>query len=187
MDFIHNSIRTSPTESIHAFISALHWFSLLQLLLHQNIFEHVVFSNLIPSSISRSLDMECECWGDSSWGSFSPESKFGQGPSLHVHNGIATEGNGPQVTGQKISEETEATRFFLISGEPPAASDVSCSRSLGWSMQGVHKLSDIGNLMSFAEEPGNLTKYWMPCRQRGQGMEPGGIDDSEGMLLVEQR
>lgn len=54
-------------------------------------------------------------------------------------------------------------------------------------MHGVHKLSDKGNLISFAEEPGNLTKDTMPCRQRGQGMEPDGIDDSEGMLLVEQR
>lgn len=51
----------------------------------------------------------------------------------------------------------------------------------------MHKLSDNGSLNSFVEEPGNLTKDTMPCRQRGQGMEPGGIDDSVGMLLVEQR
>lgn len=54
-------------------------------------------------------------------------------------------------------------------------------------MHGVHKLSDNGNLISFDEEPGSLTKEMMPCRQRGQGMEPGGTDDSDGMLLVEQR
>lgn len=39
---------------------------------------------------------------------------MGHGPSLHVHKGIATEGKGLQVAGQKISEETEATRFLLI-------------------------------------------------------------------------
>ena len=54
-------------------------------------------------------------------------------------------------------------------------------------MQGVHKPRDKGSFMSLDEEPGILTKYRMACRQKGQGMEPGGVEDSEGMLLVEQR
>lgn len=103
-----------------------------------------------------------------------------------MHIGIVTEGNGLQVTGQNISDETEATRFFLVSGEPAASDAVSCSRSLGWSMQGVHKPSDKGSFMSLDEEPGSLPKHRMLCRQNGQGMEPRGIEDSEGML-VEQR
>lgn len=168
----------------HALISALHWCSRLQLLRPQNMLEHVVLSSLIPSVFSWSLDIDCERGGDSSWGLLTLESKLGHGPSLHVHRGIVTEGNGLQVMGQNISDEMESTRLFLASGEP-SCSDISLS--LGWSTHGVHKLSDTGNFISFAEEPGSLVKDIIPCRQRGQGMEPGGIDDSEGMLLVEQR
>lgn len=54
-------------------------------------------------------------------------------------------------------------------------------------MQGVHKPSDNGNFMSLDEELGNLVKCRTPWRQNGQGIEPRGVDDSEGMLLVEQR
>lgn len=51
----------------------------------------------------------------------------------------------------------------------------------------MQKLSDKGSLNSLVEEPGSLRKETMLCRQSGQGMEPGGIDDSVGMLLAEQR
>lgn len=55
-------------------------------------------------------------------------------------------------------------------------------------MHGVHKVrDDKRNLISFVEDRGNLMKDTIPCRQRGQGMDPGGVDDSEGMLIVEQR
>lgn len=147
--------------------------------------EHVVLSSLTPSILSSSAaDVDCERWGDSSsvWSSL--DSKFGQGPSLHVHRGIATEGNGLHVTGQKISDDTAATRFFLISCEQEGV-DLSCSR--GWSMQGVHKLRDRCNLLSLAAEPGNLVKETIPVLQRGHGMEPGGPNSSEGILLVEHR
>lgn len=50
----------------------------------------------------------------------------------------------------------------------------------------MHKPSDKGSFMSLDEEPGSLPKHRMLCRQNGQGMEPRGIEDSEGML-VEQR
>lgn len=88
--------------------------------------EQVVFSNLIPSIFSCSFEVDCGRSGDCSWGLLSPESKLGQGPSLHVHKGRATEGKGLQVTGQKISDETESVRLFLISGEP-TVSHSSCS------------------------------------------------------------
>lgn len=146
--------------------------------------EHVVFSNRIPSIFPCSSEVGCARLGDCSCGLLSPGSKSGQGPSLHVHRGRATEGNGLQVTGQKISEESESERLFLKSGDP-IVSDSSCSR--WWRMHGVQKLRDRGSLNSFVEEPGSLRKETMACRQSGQGMEPGGIDDSEGMLLVEQR
>lgn len=54
-------------------------------------------------------------------------------------------------------------------------------------MHGVHKLSDKGGLISFVEVPGNLLNDIIPCRQKGQGTEPGGTEESEEMLLVEQR
>lgn len=78
-------------------------------------FEQVVLSSLGPSILSCSIDVDCERLGDSSCISVSPLSNEGQGPSLQVHKGMATEGNGLQVTEQKISEETDATRFFRIS------------------------------------------------------------------------
>lgn len=54
-------------------------------------------------------------------------------------------------------------------------------------MHGVQKC-EKGNLISFAEEEeGNLRKERMGCRQRGQGIEPDGVEDSEGILVVEQR
>ena len=71
--------------------------------------EQVVLSSLGPSILSWSIDVACERLGDSPRVSVSRDSKGGQGPSLQVHKGIATEGNGLQVTGQKISEETDAT------------------------------------------------------------------------------
>lgn len=77
-------------------------------------FEQLVFSNLIPDILSWSTDAGCER-GDSSCASPSSCSNEGHVPSLQVHKGRATEGNGLQVTGQKISEETEATRFLRIS------------------------------------------------------------------------
>lgn len=48
-------------------------------------------------------------------------------------------------------------------------------------------LSDTCNLVSLALEPGNLTKEIIPCRQRGQGIEPGGPSVSEEALFVEHR
>ena len=97
------------------FISELHCCSLLQLLLLQNIFEQLVLSGLTVNILSSSTDGDCER-EDSSSVAPSLGSKDGHDPSLQVHIGIATEGNGLQVTGQNISEDTEATRFFRISG-----------------------------------------------------------------------
>lgn len=170
----------------HVLISALHWFSLLQLLLPQNILEHVVFPSRMPSTFSCSLGVDS---GDVCWGPLSLESKLRKGPSVHVHNGRATEGNGPQVMGQKISDEIESTRFFLsvVPTASDASSSSSSSSSLWWSMHGVHRVSDRCSLISFGEEPGSLRKERMGHRQRGQGTEPEGIEDSEGMLVVEQR
>lgn len=79
-------------------------------------FEHVVFPSLGPSILSWSTDVAWGRLGNSSWVSASRVSNEGHGPSLHVHKGMVTEGNGLHVTGQSISEETEATRFFRISG-----------------------------------------------------------------------
>ncbi|CAL1371300.1 unnamed protein product [Linum trigynum] len=84
-------------------------------------FEHVVFSSLVPSSLSWSPlgAAACEPRGDDSDVDSSADSgsNGGQGPSLQVHNGIATDGKGLQVTGQRYSEDTTAaTRFFRISG-----------------------------------------------------------------------
>lgn len=128
--------------------------------------------------------MVCERRGDSSCVSTSRGSKDGQGPSSQVHKGMVTEGNGLQETGQRISEETEATRFFRISGVQ--AGD-GRSDSRGCSMHGVQRPRDRCSLISFAGEPGNLTKEVIPCRHRGHGMDPGGPTISDGMLLVEQR
>lgn len=77
--------------------------------------EQLVLPSLGPSILSCSIDVPWGRWGDSSCASTSLDSKDGHGPSLQVHKGMATEGNGLQVTGQSISEETEATRFFRIS------------------------------------------------------------------------
>lgn len=41
------------------------------------------------------------------------DSKFGHVPSLQVHIGMLTEGNGLHVTGQNISDETAAARVLL--------------------------------------------------------------------------
>lgn len=54
-------------------------------------------------------------------------------------------------------------------------------------MHGVHRLRDRCNLISLTGEPGNLAKEMIPCRHRGHGMAPGGPNNSEEMLLVEQR
>jgi len=97
---------------------------------------------------------------------------------------MATEGNGLQVTGQRKSEETEATRFFRTSGKH--ASDFS-SMSRGWSMHGAQRPRDRGSFISFAEEPGSLSKETMPCLQRGHGMEPVGPTISDEILHVEHR
>ena len=97
---------------------------------------------------------------------------------------MATEGNGLQVTGQRKSEETEATRFFRISGTH-AVDCLPVSR--GCNIQGVQRPSDRESFISFSGEPGSLTKDIMPCLQRGHGMDPVGPTISEGMLLVEQR
>lgn len=104
---------------------------------------------------------------------------MGQGPSLQAHIGV-TEGNGLQVTGQKILGETEATRFFCITR-------VEQSDSRERSMHGVQRLRDRLSLTSFAGDPWILAKETIPCRHRGQGMDPGGPCNKEGMLLVEQR
>jgi hypothetical protein len=79
--------------------------------------EQLVLSSLGPPILSLSVDVAaCERRGDSSCVSTSRGSNDGHGPSLQVHKGMATDGNGLQVTGQNRSEETEATRFFRISG-----------------------------------------------------------------------
>jgi len=57
----------------------------------------------------------------------------------------------------------------------------------GCCMHGVHMLRDACNLFSFGWKLGNLTKEIIPCRQRGQGTEPGGPCISEETLAVEQR
>jgi hypothetical protein len=78
--------------------------------------EQLVLSSLGPSILSCSIVVACERCGDSSCVSTSRGSNDGHGPSLQVHKGMATDGNGLQVTGQNRSEETDATRFFRISG-----------------------------------------------------------------------
>lgn len=161
----------------------MHWCSLLQLLLPQNILEQLVLSILGPSILSEST-VPCECRGDSSSLSISRGSKDGHGPSLQLHNGIATEGKGLQETGQNISEDTEATRFFRMSGVDVA---VDRSDSRGWSIHGVQKPRERGSFISFSREPGSLENETIPCRQSGQGMDPGGPTTSEEMLHVEQR
>lgn len=171
---------------LYAFISELHWCSLLQLLLPQNMLEQLVFSSLGPSILSWSIEFAWVPLGDSSRVCASPtrDSNVGHGPSLQVHKGMVTEGKGLQVTGQNSSEDTDATRFFRTSavliGEWRSA-------SRGWSMHGVQRPSDKCSLTSFTGEPGNLLKETMPCLQRGHGMDPGGPTNSEGRLLVEQR
>lgn len=168
-----------------ALISELHWCSLLQLLLPQNMLEQVVLPTLGLSSLSCSVDTICERRGEVSCvSSSSPVSKDRQGPSLQVQRGIVTEGNGLQVTGHKRSEDTETTRFFLKSGVQVGD---WVSGSHWWSMHGVQRPRDIWSLISLAEDPGNLANDVIPCLQRGQGIDPGGPTVSEEMLLVEQR
>lgn len=101
-----------------------------------------------------------------------------------MHKGIATEGNGLQVTGQNNSGETEATRFLLISGVLVGVVSVG---SRGCSMHGVQNPRERCNLISFAGEPGNLVNEMMPCRHKGHGMDPGGPNNSDELLLVEHR
>ena len=96
----------------------MHWFSLLQLLLPQNILEQVVvFPSLCPSSIF-SCSVVVREGEDSTCSSLCLSvpcvSKFGHVPSLQVHIGMFTEGNGLHVTGQNISDETEAARVLLL-------------------------------------------------------------------------
>lgn len=78
----------------------------------------VVFPSLCPSSIfSCSLVVrEGEDSSSSSLLCLSVPcvSKFGHVPSLQVHIGMLTEGNGLHVTGQNISDETEAARWVLL-------------------------------------------------------------------------
>lgn len=145
--------------------------------------EQLVLSSLGPSILSDST-VPCEWRGDSSVLSKSRGSKGGQGPSLQLHKGIATDGNGLQETGQNISEETEATRFFRMSGVEVA---VDRSESRGWSMHGVQNPRESGSFISFSRDPGSFTNEMIPCRQSGQGMDPGGPTISEEMLHVEQR
>lgn len=174
----------STKNTIQAFISDLHWCSLWQLLLVQNILEQVVFSILGPWILSCSSGMLCECRGD--WSGISPSgfSRDGHGSSLHVQEGIVTEGKGLQETGQKRSEETEETRFLRYSDREDVG---GWSGSQAWSMHGVHSPRVRFSLSSLGGEPGNLMKETMPCRQRGHGMEPGGPIISDVILLVEQR
>ena len=172
-------------KKFHAFISDLHWCSLWQLLLFQNILEQVVFSILGPSIVSCSSETLCECLGECwSWVSASGVSRDGHGSSLHVQEGIATEGNGLQETGHKRSEETEGIRVLRKSDREDAVCGLG---SHVWSMHGVHRPRARFSLSSLAGDPGNLTKEIMPCRQRGHGIEPGGPIISDVMLLVEQR
>lgn len=88
--------------------------------------EQLVLSSLGPSILSDST-VPCEWRGDSSSLSKSRGSKDGHGPSLQLHKGIATEGNGLQETEQNISDEIEATRFLRMSGVEVAV-DRSVSR-----------------------------------------------------------
>jgi len=173
---------STSTKIVQAFISELHWCSLVQLLLPQNMFEQVVLSSLGPSILSWSVVDVCEWRGDSSLVSTSRGSNDGHEPSLQVHKGIAIDGNGLHVTGQSNSEGTESTQFLWISG---------VWERDGWSLSRgcniVQRPRDMCNLFSFAWEPGNLTKETIPCLQRGQGIEPGGPSISEETLLVEQR
>lgn len=105
-----------PSIDCQTLISELHRCSLLQLLLPQNTLEQVVLSGLGSSILLWSTEASCDRLEDESRVSASWGSKGGHGPSLQVHNGIATEGNGLQVTGQRSSEEIEPTRFLRISG-----------------------------------------------------------------------
>lgn len=152
----------------------------------------VVFPSLCPSS-TFSCSVATRGGGeDSSCSSPSLSapcvSKFGHVPSLHVHNGMLTEGNGLHVTGQNISDETEAARVLLL--RCCCCSVVGEDWSLAspvWSIHGAQKPSDIGNLSSLVRELGSRLKDTIPCLQRGHGIEPGGSTVTEGTLLDEQR
>lgn len=171
-------------QTRQAFISELHRFSLLQLLLPQNMLEQLVLSGLGPPNLSWSIGVVCDWRGDSSSVPTSRDSNVGHGPSLHVHKGIAAEGNGLQVTGQNTSEETEATRFLRISGVQVEAWS---SASRVWRMHGLHMLRDRWSCFSFAVTPDNFTKDIIPCLQSGHGIEPNEPIISDWILLVEQR
>lgn len=147
--------------------------------------EQVVLSSVGPSVLSCSTDVTCEGLGNSSSGSPSLlGSNDGHGPSLHVHKGMATEGNGLHVTRHNRSEETETTRLFRISGV--RVGDLQ-NELRGCNMHGVHRPRDTCSLLSFTVEPGSFMKEIIGCLQSGHGMDPGGPTISEGMLLVEQR
>ena len=180
-----------------ALISALHWFSLLQLLLPQNMLEQVVafpsvaFPSLCPSPIFSCSLVPRGGEEDSSSSSLCLSvpcvSKFGHVPSLHVHIGILTEGNGLHVTGQNISDETEDVRVLLLRCCCSVVGEDWSVASLVWSIHGAHNPSDIGNFVSLVRELGRRLKDTIPCLQRGQGIEPGGSTVTEGTLLDEQR
>ena len=54
-------------------------------------------------------------------------------------------------------------------------------------MQGLQNPRERCSFISFAGDPGNLVNEMMPWRQRGHGMDPGGPNDSEGLLVVEHK
>lgn len=168
-------------DTSQALISELHWFSRWQFLLLQKIPEQLVLSSLSSFSLSSLVILLWDLRGDCSLPpSFSTS---GHGSSSQVHEGMGTDGNGVQERGHTTSEETDATRFLLISdlqvsGEP---------KRRGWEMHDVHKFRVRFCLSSFEDAVGSLTNEMIPLRHRGHGIDPGGPTISDVMLLVEQR
>ncbi|GKB12044.1 hypothetical protein Tco_0845967, partial [Tanacetum coccineum] len=69
--------------------------------------EQLVFSSLSEPNLPSSPEV-VRLEGEPSRGSLSLVSEDGHVASLQVHNGMETEGNGLQVTGQNSSGDTEA-------------------------------------------------------------------------------
>lgn len=75
--------------------------------------------------------------------------------------------------------------LFLQSSDPQAVENGFWPWR--WLLHLLHRIVSWLGLITFFGIVGNLMNDMIPFRQRGQGIEPGGAEISELMLLVEQR
>jgi hypothetical protein len=165
-------------------ISALHCCSLWQLLRLQNIPEQLVRSRSPSPPLSSSILALHEGPGDWTSELSCPSAASHGSSSLHLQVGKADDGNGLQVSGQTISEETAATRLRLISDLLIVAGE---STDRVFRMHGLQNVSDELDFSPSVGVLGNLVNDIIPLRQRGHGIDPGGPVNSTRTLLVEQR